>query len=418
MPDWVESELRKLVSFQKGRKAEVSDYPRDQFAPYLGAGVLAGGEITEFADTRGAVLADQNDTLMLWDGERSGLVGSGQIGVVSSTVSKLTPKGWVTPKFLYYSLAAQFPYIQNRRTGTGVPHVPKDLGRILKIRFPECEDQQHHIAEILATVDEAIEHTEALIAKTQQIKAGLMHDLFTRGVTPDGQLRPPREEAPQLYKESPLGWIPKEWGYQPISKLTHSIIDGTHFTPTYVEHGVPFLRVTDIQSEDVAIDSVKYVTLDEHQALTRRCAPRRGDILLSKNGTIGIARVVDWDWEFSIFVSLCLIRVTSDLNNKYLTSLFSTDIVWSQIRRRAKQGTVTNLHLEEIRNLLIPLPEPGEQSCIVERLASLIERLSTMQAELRKLASLKAGLMHDLLTGRVRVATETSAKPAPATANV
>ena len=56
-----------------------------------------------------------------------------------------------------------------------------------------------------------IEQTETLIAKYQQIKAGLMHDLFTRGVTPDGKLRPTRAEAPQLYQESPLGWIPKEW---------------------------------------------------------------------------------------------------------------------------------------------------------------------------------------------------------------
>ncbi len=71
--------------------------------------------------------------------------------------------------------------------------------------------QQRRIAEILSTLDETIEQTEALIAKYQQIKAGLMHDLFTRGVTPDGKLRPTRAEAPQLYKESPLGWIPKEW---------------------------------------------------------------------------------------------------------------------------------------------------------------------------------------------------------------
>jgi len=79
--------------------------------------------------------------------------------------------------------------------------------------------QQQRIAEILSTVDEAIEQTEALIAKTQAIKAGLMHDLFTRGVLPNGQLRPPREEAPQLYKQSPLGWIPREWEVAELGDL-------------------------------------------------------------------------------------------------------------------------------------------------------------------------------------------------------
>ena len=97
----------------------------------------------------------------------------------------------------------------------------------VQVRAPISADQQR-IAEILTTVDEAIEQTEALIAKTQQIKAGLMHDLFTRGVTPDGQLRPPRSEAPQLYKESPLGWIPKEWDSRLLDDrgLEAAIIDG------------------------------------------------------------------------------------------------------------------------------------------------------------------------------------------------
>jgi type I restriction enzyme S subunit len=74
-------------------------------------------------------------------------------------------------------------------------------------------EQQRRIAEILGTVDEVIEQTEALIAKQQQVKAGLMHDLFTRGVTATGTLRPPPAEAPHLYQDSPLGPIPKEWDY-------------------------------------------------------------------------------------------------------------------------------------------------------------------------------------------------------------
>ena len=73
------------------------------------------------------------------------------------------------------------------------------------------EVQQQKIATILSTTDTAIEKTEALIEKYQQIKAGLMHDLFTRGVLPNGQLRPSREEAPELYYETEIGWIPKEW---------------------------------------------------------------------------------------------------------------------------------------------------------------------------------------------------------------
>lgn len=87
--------------------------------------------------------------------------------------------------------------------------------------------EQQRIADILSTIDEAIEQTEALIAKTQQIKAGLIEDLFTRGVSPDGQLRPPYEEAPVIYKESPLGWIPKEWNVLAAREVCSLITKGT-----------------------------------------------------------------------------------------------------------------------------------------------------------------------------------------------
>lgn len=93
---------------------------------------------------------------------------------------------------------------------TGVPSINRDWLSRICLNSAKIE-LQHRIAEILSTLDEAIEATEALIAKHQQIKAGLMHALFTRGVNPDGHLRPTREQAPDLYKESPLGWIPQDW---------------------------------------------------------------------------------------------------------------------------------------------------------------------------------------------------------------
>ena len=86
---------------------------------------------------------------------------------------------------------------------------------VRKLLFPTPPiPVQRRVLAILSTLDETIEQTETLIAKYEQIKAGLMHELFTRGVTPNGKLRPTRAEAPQLYKESPLGWIPKEWEVQ------------------------------------------------------------------------------------------------------------------------------------------------------------------------------------------------------------
>jgi len=82
--------------------------------------------------------------------------------------------------------------------------------RLFRIPWPSPK-QRAGIARILTTQDNLIEKTEALIAKYQAMKQGMMHDLFTRGVDEHGHLRPSYAEAPDFYKQSELGWIPKEW---------------------------------------------------------------------------------------------------------------------------------------------------------------------------------------------------------------
>jgi len=129
--------------------------------------------------------------------------------------------------FLYYALQHAEPAFR----AMGQPGTQTNLNTSLVGRhaiFCPEENEQRRIAEILSTLDEVIEQTEALIAKYQQIKAGLMQDLFTRGTTPDGRLRPSRAEAPQLYKESLLGWIPKEWEANLLDSLA---IRGSGHTP-------------------------------------------------------------------------------------------------------------------------------------------------------------------------------------------
>lgn len=218
MSEWIEKPLGQLAKFQKGRKVETSEYEQDGYDAYLGASALEGN-VEGYALTKLAVRANPSDVLMLWDGERSGLVGHNLSGVVSSTVSRITPNNEITGPYLYYHLSSRFEWIQGRRTGTGVPHVPKDLSRILKVYYPREHSEQNAIVAVLASIDAAIKRTESLIAKYQQIKAGLMHDLFTRGVTADGKLRPPREQAPELYHETLIGWIPKGWNFETLEKL-------------------------------------------------------------------------------------------------------------------------------------------------------------------------------------------------------
>ncbi|WP_299707497.1 restriction endonuclease subunit S [uncultured Pontibacter sp.] len=329
--------------------------------------------------------------------------------VSSTEFVVLRPKETADPTYFYYYLQQDNLYkqLESNAIGSTNSHVrfkPEFLTTI-KVNIPKLRVQQK-IAKILRTVDGQIEKTEAIIAKYKVIKQGLMQDLFTRGIdVATGKLRPPYQDAPELYKPSPLGMIPKEWDVQKLNELTNLIIDGTHFTPKYTERGVPFLRVTDIQQDEVDKKRIKFISEEEHQLLTKRCKPEIDDILLSKNGTIGITKVVDWDWEFSVFVSLCLIKPKHRLIlSNFLSNQISSFVVFEQIRRRSKQGTVTNLHLEEIREFDILLPHNKlEQEKITERILLIVSTIRNEENNLKKLIQIKRGLMSDLLSGKIRV---------------
>ena len=277
-----------------------------------------------------------------------------------------------------------------------------DLFSLLIPQIPPKEAE--FIESILDTLDTQIQKTEALIAKLEKIKEGLLHDLLTRGIDKNGQLRPSPKKAPELYKEWSRGIIPKNWAAATFQEISSIIIDGTHYTPTYMESGVPFLRVTNLHNRDINLSKFKYISDREHKILSARCNPRQGDILLSKNGTVGIAKMVSWDWDFSIFVSLALIRLKDDsgVTPQFAELLINSPIVARQIAIQSKQGTVTNLHLEEIRKFIIPIPDLREQQNIVREVNRISTLIDKETDEREKLLSLKQGLSEDLLSGKVR----------------
>jgi type I restriction enzyme S subunit len=268
------------------------------------------------------------------------------------------------------------------------------------IPLPPLPEQQK-IAEILETIDNAIEKTDRIIEKYKRIKQGLMQDLLTKGIDEKGNIR---NEKTHKFKDSPLGRIPEEWEVLRLGEVSNKIIDGTHFTPQYSEDGIPFLRVVDLQGSTVNLDNVMRISPQEHRILSKRCFPEYGDILLSKNGTIGISKVVDWKWEFSIFVSICLIKPKHEkVINIYLKYFLDSEWIKKQIVKSTKQLSVVNLHLEEIREFFILLPPLPEQQRIAEILTQTDQTIEKEQQYKEKLQKIKQGLMQDLLTGKVRV---------------
>lgn len=405
MSEWIESPLSQLATFQKGRKVDTSPFGGDGYAPYLGASGLEGGD-DGFAATRLAVIAKSTDTLMLWDGERSGLVGYGRQGVVASTVSKLSPSDKVEPKYLYYALSERFDWIQHRRTGTGVPHVPKDLGRLLKLHYPKQRTIQQRIAFILTGIDTAIEKTEALIAKYQQIKAGLMHDLFTRGVLSNDQLRPPREQAPELYQETAIGWIPKDWQYELLDRLA---LRGSGHTPNrnfpeYWNGGIKWVSLADSHRLDQLYISDTEFQIS-HKGIQNSSAVLHpaGIVVLSRDAGVGKSAITTEPMAVSQHF-MCW-KCDQKMDNHFL-------YYWLQFNKRtfeniAMGSTILTIGLPYFKKMKIACPiNLEEQRNIAAKMKAADTRLFSLQDDLSKLRQQKQGLMNDLLTGKVPVKVE------------
>ena len=184
--------------------------------------------------------------------------------------------------------------------------------------------------------------------------------------------------------------IPKGWKLKKLNEICSKITDGAHKTPTYVNDGAPFLRVTDIHDKIIDWKSVKRIPLSEHLELIKRCKPEFGDVLYSKNGTIGISKVVDWKDEFSTFVSLALLKPKKEIINSYFLKLFlDSSIAIKQATKRSKNATVTNLHLEEIREIEIPIPSIETQKKIVQKLDDVLGQLEEKKKGVSELQSIK-----------------------------
>ncbi|WP_223609536.1 restriction endonuclease subunit S [Chryseobacterium sp. OSA05B] len=176
--------------------------------------------------------------------------------------------------------------------------------------------------------------------------------------------------------------IPSNWKWIKLENICTLITDGAHHTPNYIDDGVPFLSVKNLSSGKIDFDDTKFISEAEHLELTKRCKPEYNDILLTKIGTTGIAVTIDTDKQFSIFVSVALLKIISDkVYPKFIENLINSPLV----KKYSKDGTEgvgnKNLVLRKIREYIIPLPPLEEQKRIVEKIDQLMLLCDKLEEE-------------------------------------
>lgn len=173
--------------------------------------------------------------------------------------------------------------------------------------------------------------------------------------------------------------IPENWCWCRLGEIVNKLTDGTHRTPKYVEKGIPFLSVKNLSSGKMDFENTKFITPEEHKELYARCNPEKGDMLLTKVGTTGIPVINDSDIEFSLFVSVALLKFSHEyIDEKYFLYLLQSPLVQEQAQENTKGVGNKNWVMDAIAKTVLVLPPLSEQKRIVaaiEQLLPLCEKL-------------------------------------------
>ena len=277
------------------------------------------------------------------------------------TAFGISAKEGYNSKFIYYFVTS-INWLK-KNTGTTLPSLTQQVVKSVELPIPSLSEQQS-----------IVDYLDSAFAKIDAMKANAEKAL---------------NEAKALYQASLKEMLePKEgWVTSTLKDECYKISDGTHQTPKYYPSGYIFLSSKNVTSRKIDWEDVKFIDESQHQLMYKRVAPQVGDILLAKNGTTGVAAMVDRDVVFDIYVSLALLRSRGNVTPEYLLAFVNSPIAKEQFDKRLIGMGVPNLHLGEINQVVITYPQDKvEQIRMTQRIEELDSLIIRLQANYDKIS--------------------------------
>lgn len=199
-----------------------------------------------------------------------------------------------------------------------------------------------------------------------------------------------------------VGVIPEDWEVKSIGDIC-VVKDGTHQTPNYTYFGIPFYSVENISNNDFS--NVKYISEEEHIILSSNSKIEKGDVLMTRIGSIGCCKYIDWEVKASFYVSLALLKFQDDECARYFTHYSETNLFKDEIEQNSLQFAVPQkINLGNIPKIRIILPSIlKEQQVIADALTKVDNLITSLTKVIEKKKLIKKGTMQKLLSGEMRL---------------
>lgn len=455
--NWVETELGNYAILKNGYAFKSNDFQND------GIPVVRISNIKDFKiDIENSICVDESklksdfivskgDVLIAMSGATTGKYGVFEHDIIvlqNQRVGNLKPvvESLSNKRFILYLLGSLKEEIEEKAYGAAQPNISPKLIESINIFLPPLAEQNRIVAKLdalfaqLETIKTSMAKvplllkdfrqqvlTQAVTGKlTEDWRKGkeledvdlyykrIKHDLeenyqyLVKKAIENGTTKPRDQRKNKISdKGDPiLKEIPNDWKYFRAEELFYLITDGVHFKPKYTEEGVKFLSVKNVRPFRINSDECKFISNEDHLKYIQRCNPENGDILYTKVGaTYGYAAKIDLNYDFSIFVSLALLKPSKLLNSSYLELLFNSPVIFNQANFKVSGIGVPDLHLIEIRDFKIPLPSFKEQQEIVSRVESLFAKADAIEKQYEtlkaKIDSLPQAILHKAFKGEL-----------------
>ncbi|TLF47285.1 restriction endonuclease subunit S [Halomonas urmiana] len=351
---------------------------------------------------------DNGEIIFSWSGTLCVVQWNGGPAWLNQHLFKVKPAEGVSHRLLYHVLFHAVAEMDKSAHGSTMKHIKRSELKRYELLFPNSRKEQEKIGRVLDTLDTQIQKTEALIAKLEKVKEGMLHDLLTRGIDENGRLRSSPEQAPELYKESPLGLIPKEWGVEKLKDLSsNGMINGVFKEVSRAGIGTPLINVADLyKGDDINLGTCERFDANEVEVGKYDALP--GDVFFTRS-SLKLEGIAHCNWlkiadKPAVFeCHIIRVRPSSKVDPRFLVAWCLSSNARLHFMGNAKQVTMTTISQDGVGSLPCPVPSIDEQKKASERILSLERRVADEKLKLSKLSNQKQGLMDDLLIGRVRV---------------
>ncbi|MBI4970558.1 MAG: restriction endonuclease subunit S [Candidatus Omnitrophica bacterium] len=377
--DWEVVKLRDAISFNYGEGLPEEKRAPGPYPVYGSNGVVGFHE--KFLVEGPGIIVGRKGTAgsVVWSFDN--------FWPIDTTYYILWDKHKVNARYLYYQL--QILNLARLNTSTGVPGLNREIALNAFLPLPILTEQTK-IAEILLTVDTAIEKIDASIEKNRELKKGLMHQLLTRGI---GHTK---------FKKTEIGEIPADWEVKQIHEICEKPQYGFTASANDKPVGPKLLRITDIQDEGVNWETVPYCECPD--SLKTDYLLHVGDILFARTGATTGKSFLIKECPEAVFASYLIRVITKEtIIPDYLFLVFDSAIYWKQINQQIGGSAQGGVNASSLAELKVPIPTKPEQKEIARIITSTNQEIESANLQKRILENLKKYLMNVLLTGKQRI---------------